>query len=321
MPVQEKRGGFHRIVRWIQFAIFIAKYSYKQTYYCIIAVDHSGLLVAGFVNVKLRIPIIYYSLELWILKDEISHKGYFAFIEKWLERKVNQRAEFSICQNEIRARILSKENQIKLQSILIVPHGPMGPVYKSSSEYFRNKYGIATEKTVILQAGSISPVSLSLELAQAAQKWPEEWILILHGFMSPSPYREKIRALVDYKRVILSLDMVAYDQMPEMIASADIGIAINANVDTNYWSTPSGKLANYVRCGLPVICSEFPVYRTLIDAYEFGKCVSNLEEMEDAIKKVLDKQNEYRDNAFLCYKNELEFGKSFANVIRHIDSL
>jgi glycosyltransferase involved in cell wall biosynthesis len=175
---------------------------------------------------------------------------------------------------------------------------------------------------VILQAGGIAEWSLSYELAQAAREWPDDWVLILHGY-GRSEYLDRIQDIAARSngRILISREMVPYSQLENLIASADIGIALYQNVDQNFFHVASGKVAHYLRCGLPVVAQDFPSLRSLLHDNRCGICVAHPAEVKDAIEHVLLNYEELSHNALRCYVEKLEFGKHFRRVLQKIGEL
>jgi len=312
-------GFLGRIAKRVGFIALALKVSWGKRYTCLIGVDPGGLIVASLIGAILRVPTIYYSLELYMSGD--NHGIKFRF-KKMLERLCNQRAVSTIVQDESRGPCLVTDNQIDRAQILIVPNSPMGEPRITQRDWWHRRFGLRPEQRVILQAGGITEWSLSYELAEAALKWPDDWALILHGY-GRSDYLARIQEIVakSNRRVFLSREMVPYSQLDNLIASADIGIALYRNVDQNFFHMASGKVTHYLRCGLPVVAQNFPNLRSLLHDNRCGICVAHPAEVRDAIEYILLNYEEFSRNAIRCYVEKLEFGKHFQQVLKKIAEL
>jgi len=86
----------------------------------------------------------------------------------------------------------------------------------------------------------------------------------------------------------------------ELSRQAAIGIAI-LNPTKNYFESYPTKIFEYMAIGLPVVTSNFPLYRDVIEANECGICVdpSNPQEIADEISKLLndpERRQRYAEN-------------------------
>jgi glycosyltransferase involved in cell wall biosynthesis len=66
---------------------------------------------------------------------------------------------------------------------------------------------------------------------------------------------------------------------------ADVGISLTENICLSFYYTIPNKFFEYILSGIPVIASDFPDIRKLIDDYEFGWKVSP---EKDEVKKLID---------------------------------
>ena len=78
---------------------------------------------------------------------------------------------------------------------------------------------------------------------------------------SPSePYLVEIEK-VSQGRAYLSLDPVPFEQIDRVVKSAQVGLVFyRHDLGANYAQMvgASGKMAYYLRCGLPVVCIDLP---------------------------------------------------------------
>jgi glycosyltransferase involved in cell wall biosynthesis len=312
LQVQKARIDF---VRW---SIHACR---GKRYVCFIGVDPEGLLTATLLGAIVKTPVFYYSLELfvpselrpgWTIRDRLM---------KSIERFCNQRAVRTIVQNESRAAVLVKNNGIDPLSVLIVPDSPLGLPHISRRDWWHQKFALSSDCKVILQAGGIGYSRLSYELAQAAQEWPDDWVLVLHGWELQPGYIDCIRPLTNSGRVLLSLEPVPYEQLDDLYGSASIGIALYRNVDQNYYHIASGKIPHYLRCGIPVIATDFPNLRRILHDHQCGICVAAPAQIKEAIEAIFRNYGQFSENAQRTYLERLEFGRYFEKVIDEIAAL
>jgi len=290
-------------------------------YACIFGADAFGLvagtLVAKSFSKKTEIPVIYYNLELLLDKEcaSLTKK-----VLKSLERECNKRSALTIIQDERRAKYLIEDNGVPENKFVYVPVSALGDIYQNKNDYLHRTLDIPKSKKIILYAGTIISECMCLEIAETAQNWDDDVVLVMHTWRADSsnyPYVDKIRRLTRNKKVYLSLNPVEKESLPELLSSADIGVVFYQNLSANCYETgySSNKLADYLQVGLPVITSDYPSFREVIEGYKCGRCAKGPDEIGELAKEIFSDYDSYRNNAFKCYQEKYEFSKYFKVVI------
>ena len=210
---------------------------------------------------------------------------------------------------------------------MYVPHGMIGQTkLRKKSQFLRNKFKLQNEDIVILHAGWINDAMSSLDLAKSTRSWEKNWKLIFHERENRSEnenYIQKISKL-GFKNVLLSLKPVKFEKVDEVINSSDVGVVIyNKQMGDNceLITRASGKMAHYLRCGIPVVCLSLPGYRKIIDEYQCGVTFDNINQIHNAIRKILNNYDFYKKNTKRCYMELYEFSIHFKKVTVRIDKL
>jgi glycosyltransferase involved in cell wall biosynthesis len=322
------RGWFRRayasIESWrelIHFALFSRRSVQGGKYKCFIGIDMHGLVASFFARAFKKVPVVYWSLEIRFLRNFTRGP---ARLVKRLERICHRRAAFMIIQDWERAGSLISENQIRDPKTVIVPNGPLGWPKTQAIDFFHNKFGVAPNRRIVLQVGMISPSVLSLEIASEASNWNDEWALVFHERAKTSdsdPYIQQVQQ-AGRGKVFLSLEPVPYDALDSVVMSGHIGLVFyrkELGANFSQIAGASGKLAHYLRCGLPVICLDLPGLVKLLDQYHCGICVSEPGEIQAAAEAIFRDYDLYRVNALKCYEECYEFGRHFREVLLKLE--
>lgn len=327
VPLLVRRGRqlFRKLVDRLRFIVFGLHSTWNHRYTCFIGIDTNGLIAATTAGFVRKVPVLYWSLEIRFLY-EFTVGDPVNRIFKRLERMCHRKALLTIIQDWRRADSLMSENGIKSPRVVIVPNGPLGAAPKLSSDYFNRKFSLPSSQRIILHAGMISPPVLSLELAKAASEWPDAWTLILHERVRRDPSDPYLRNIEEtgLDRVLLSLDPVLYDELDFLVSSGDVGIVLyDEALGPNFslMAGASGKLAQYLKCGLPVVCTDLPGFREVIDRYQCGLVVEDLQDVKRAIEAILKRYDFYETNAVKCYEEVYEFSTHFQQVLQEIEAL
>jgi len=312
------RLGGLRLCRDIFFSI---KVCLGHPIYCVIGGDSNGLIAATVLSLFNRAPVVYYSFELWYLdrKSNLSHR-----LKKKLERWCHRRAAFTIIQDPVRARLLLDENRVPDGEVVIVPHAPAGPAPQGlKRDYWRRKFGIPLNRLILLHAGGIADHNCALELARIAHTWPKDWVLIIHGYGEES-YLHRVKQYVDAKRVILSQELVPYDQLDELIGAADIGIALydrEFGLNYSHVGLASGKVLQYLRCGLPIITSDLPSLRELVVDHGCGMVIKEASQIKAMVFTIIAQYKEYSQRASEYYLKHSDFEQYFKDVLLRLSQI
>lgn len=313
-----------------RFFPFIVEFSQKvaghvdDEFVCFVGVEPFGLIAATLAANASKhekdIPVIYYNQEL-LLERECHTFASKAL--KALERICNQTCSFTIIQDERRAKYLRDDNDLKPESIICVPVSGLQKAHRGKGSLLQDMYGIPREKKVLLYAGYFAEWGMCVEMAQAAQTWNDDFVLVLHSWREDArdhPYVNRIRKLTDSNKVYLSLAQLDWQKMPDLLSSADIGLVFYQNLGPNFYEIghSSNKLVQYLQAGLPVITSDFPSLRDVVYKYQCGECAKDLNDIAHLAETILEDYERYRANAFRCYENEFTFSKYFKKVIERI---
>lgn len=128
------------------------------------------------------------------------------------------------------------------------------------------------------------------ELVQAAALVGDEYdirVKLLGRFRSKT-FEEEIRAIPGFERVEYH-EWVPYEEVPRHLVEAQIGVALFHPLPNHINAMPN-KLFEYMAAGLPIIASNFPLWREIIEGNECGITVEPLDpkKIAGAIEYLLD---------------------------------
>ncbi len=284
-----------------------------------IGVEPVGMMVACDLADKHGIASIYYNMELHL--DTDRDVGPAAL--KIIERQHNRRTLLTITQDEVRKHLLIEQNGLAGDSVLLLPVCADGEPFRIRTAVLQETLGLSPEKKIVLYAGFIADWAMCEELAIAAQSWPADWVLVFHGHgYHDAAYLRKVRKHASEK-VRFSPGPVPYEQLSELLASADVGVALYRDLGENFTliGSASGKLAHYLRSGLPVIVNRYPSISSVVDRYGCGCAVENPSQVGGAVRRILSNHEQMRAAAFRCYEDNYMFSKHFGAVFEKLEGL
>jgi glycosyltransferase involved in cell wall biosynthesis len=298
-----------------------------KQYRCLIGVEKKGLIWAGLLAERLGVPFFYYSLELYTDDGDywriITGDRFTYNCLRLGERLHHRKAAATIIQDPDRARVLFDDTGVDLSkaAVYYVPVSVRGDAKTARTQWLQQSLAIPSNRKIILYFGQIWEGRYVIELAQVAQRFPEDWVLVLHG-EAIGGVVEKIKEIDQGQKVYLSLQMVPSEQIPEVIASADIGLLFYSDRSHNERLTAfaSEKMALYMQCGVPFLAFDYPGFRHLAEE-KCGRVVRRIEELPETIAAILKNQDQFRQNAFRAFTKHYDFARNFEKVVKAIEEL
>lgn len=265
--------------------------------------------------------VVYYNME---LIQDISVQNLKQYLQKKLEELSLPNTNYTVIQNENRKSVFLRENNnVSESSVIQLPVAALGDPYTASSNYFRTMFDIPEDKKIVLYAGNIKEWAMCLEIVESVSRWNDEYCLVMHSWgkgIEESAYFKKIKNLAEGKPVYFSLKPVDYQQLDEVLASADIGLMFYQAIDENFIDIDfsSNKLAQYMKVGLPVIANDYPGLVKLLEGNQCGTTLSEPARIAEGLNRIFKDYEKYRENVIAFYKENLEFSKYFDHFYKTI---
>jgi glycosyltransferase involved in cell wall biosynthesis len=237
---------------------------------------------------------------------------YFPRLERWILRLLEafliRCTDAVITVNEFAARELSRRYRIGLP--VVVRNCP--PLARQINEgcngSLREWLGLDDTVTIIVHVGIFKKSRGSEKLVSAAPFLNDGVIVFLGWSNEEAELKELVRSRGLEDRVFFATP-VAPGQVVTHISSAQVGVVLFRNFSLNHYYATPNKLWEYMNAGLPVVASNFPVLKAIVEDYRLG-CTCNPEDPQDianAINYILSDRSRYEE----MKKNALEAAKIF----------
>lgn len=290
----------------------------KSRYRCFVGIESMGLIMAGLMGEKFKVPTIYYSLELYLKGDSRFWSRKWS-LQKSLESYYHSRSVATIIQDAERSHLLMTDNKISDNRVFYVPVSLLGDPVRIKKKYFHKSLHLPEPAKVILQFGYIHEDRLCLETAKALQKLPDRWLAVFHGPAEEKTV-QKMKKIDQAGKLYFSRNLVDREKLPIVMSSADIGLVFYRSDNVNDYNTglSSEKMARHMQCGTPVITPNYPSFKRIVEHWRCGICVSDVSEIPDAVTTINSDYEKYSSNALQCYHDNYEFSKHFKSVLHFI---
>ncbi len=156
------------------------------------------------------------------------------------------------------------------------------------------------EKIIFL--GGMSPIRGLVEVIEAfhlvAKKHPS-WELCLVGSCRPQSFEQELKDLAARRGVAANVKFIAwvpYEEKERLSSQASIGVITYLPYSNNTSCLPN-KLFDYMLVGLPVIASDFPLYRDVVEPDHCGLLVdpSKPEQIAQAMEYLIEHPQEAKE--------------------------
>ena len=107
----------------------------------------------------------------------------------------------------------------------------------------------------------------------------------------------------------------------DIVSSAHIGLALykNTGLNASKVGKSSGKIAMFLKCGIPVVCQNFDSTAWIHES-NAGVLVNKIQEVDKAITLIDDDYNNKTLNAINSYNRYLETSKYLENCFSKISN-
>ena len=245
--------------------------------------DLNTLPVAFLAKRRFGGKIIYDSHELYTEISTLSFfERYFAFLG---EKFIIGQADAVITVNESIANELEQRYGICKPTVIM--NCPFKKENLSQSKILSQVLNLDKNIKIILYQGGFSPYRGLENLILATRYFLSEYILVLMGW---GKLEKKLKALVRKSHLsnkVYFLNPVPQDVLLEYTASAHIGVIPYQYVNLNNYYTTPNKLFEYINAGIPVVGSNFPELKRIIEGYNIG-CTFNPEDPKDIARAICE---------------------------------
>ena len=143
---------------------------------------------------------------------------------------------------------------------------------------FTDNSGSLTKENRICYMGGLSSARGIRELVSSLNYIDPSYRLTLAGNFERKDFENEIRAMADWMRV----DFVGYvgrKEIARILYSSKIGI-LGLHPTVSYIDSLPVKLFEYMAAGIPVVASDFPLWREIITGNNCGICINPLSSKE-----------------------------------------
>ena len=230
--------------------------------------DPDGLIIAYFVKLIYKCQLIYDSHELWAYSNHMRNYNNILYkIGRWIEKKIISKSDAVITVSNSIAKVIQSENNVSNISVI----RNMPEIITEDYHFTRKDFQFPECNNIVIYVGNVVNGRGINNLIQAMTNVQDDIGLVIMG--RESPYRQRMIDRVDELQLtnrISFVDAVRSEQVVSVCKLANAGIISSRNVCESYYLCLPNKMFEYIQAGLPVLCSEFPEMKNVIQDYHVG---------------------------------------------------
>jgi len=317
-PAKNVKAFFYRRLRAF-FMIFHKPLSLLDYYYRSLQIvnkepadiyhahDLNTLPTAYWAKKKIGGKLVYDSHELYVERNRPGKKSKLAkFLLSKIESLLIKSADHIITVSESIGQELKKRYFVKQLTVLI--NTPSSHVVRQALS-LRDLLRIPQTDRIVLYLGSIT-FNRGLEELIRSIPYLNHCVVVLMGYALKPEYSAKLRQLakeIGAEDKLYFFGPVPLEDVTGYAAFADVGAAPSKNACLSYYYSAPNKLFECIAAGLPVVGSNLPEFKKVIEGYNLGKTFNpdDPKDIADAINYVLSDKGRYdemKTNALLAAK-------------------
>ncbi|MGF6781101.1 glycosyltransferase family 4 protein [Paraburkholderia sp. GAS334] len=236
--------------------------------------DFPMLKVAATVAQLRRVPLIYDSHEFYPVQSCFTPQQQRKFLA--LERALIKRCRRVITVNPYIARMIAKEHDVT-EPMVILNASPLPAddqrdvaISPDARRAAREKYGLPKDAFIFVYQGWISAERNLEAMLHAFRDVAAPAMLLVIGYGEHVKVLQALADKLELNDRVIFYGRVESDQLADLTELCDVGVIPYAAVDEMHRYCSPNKLFEFVAARLPIIASDLPYLRDVVDGYKIG---------------------------------------------------
>lgn len=245
-----------------------------------------------------RLALIYDSHEYFTGMPELLSRPRVRRVWQKIEQKIFPRLKHVITVNESIASLYREQYGNKLHVVRNVP--ALRPLPAPG----RDELGLPSGIPLILLQGAWINMDRGGEEAVEAMRYVDHAMLLIIGGGDAIPRLKEMATDPALKGKVRFIPRQPFDELLKYTVCADIGLSLDKDTNVNYRFSLPNKLFDYIHAGVPVLASDLPEIRSIIDQYGVGRITESHrpEQLAKMIREMLENASELQVMKAACLK-------------------
>lgn len=229
-------------------------------------------------------PIVYDSHELFTEVPELINRPFVRKIWLYTEKMIVPKLRVMFTVNDSIAKIYSEKYNV---STITLRNFPVK--IKSEIQVDKSYFKLPENKKLIILQGAGINIDRGAEEAVEAMKYLNNCILIIAGSGDVISFLKRYVEENNLKEKVIFYNKMPSNELHKLTMLCDCGLTLDKNTNLNYYYSLPNKLFDYIRANIPVISSDLPEVKSVVDGYKIGLVLKNhtVNDLVDTINKIL----------------------------------
>ncbi|MBZ0241822.1 MAG: glycosyltransferase, partial [Bacteroidales bacterium] len=243
-------------------------------------------LLPNFIISKIkRVPLVYDSHEYFTETPELTNRPAVQKVWKAIEKFVLSRMQEMITVNDSIADLFREKYNIKVHIVRNMP-------FRLNQSFSGNRetLGLPEDKHLLVLQGSGINIQRGAEELVLSLKYLDDCLLLIIGGGDVLPVLKELCETEKLTEKVRFLPRMPYKELMRYTRLADLGFTLDKATNLNYKFSLPNKLFDFIQAGVPVIASELPEIKRIIDQYQVGTFIASHqpEDIAATIRESLD---------------------------------
>ncbi len=272
--------------------MFYAEYNLRLFFYLLfkkfdlLTSNDLDTLLPNYLISKIRKkPLVYDSHEYFTEVPELVNRPAVQKVWKFIEKSIFPKLQDVFTVNDSIATLFEKDYGKR-------PHVVRNVPYKTTvqKQRTREELGLPKDKFIlIIQGAGINIHRGSEEMVQAMQ-YLEGVVLLIVGNGDVVDTLKEMAEKPEIKGKVIFKPRQPYNHLMQYTVNADMGLTLDKANNLNYQFSLPNKLFDYIKAGIPVLASDLPEIRTIIEQYDIGDFIPDHqpEKIAQKVKEIMN---------------------------------
>jgi len=251
---------------YIKFFLILKIQLLVRKYDILFAEDLYTLPLCIIIGKIKRVKVIYDCRELFGFLAGLKEKPFIQKLWKLLEKIFIRFADLVIVTGDMDAEFLKSEYQLK--NIIVLRNLPLFNKAKSPINFYE-KLNIASNKKILIYQGVVVK-GRGIDMIFNLLSLTDEYALIILGDGEHINYYKNQSTLLGISEKVYFEGKIPQDELINYTSGAFIGLSLIENVSLSYYYALPNKLFEYIMAEIPVITTNLPQMKKIIDDYNVG---------------------------------------------------
>lgn len=242
--------------------------------------------------------VIYDCRELFGFLAGLKNKKFIQKFWSWIEKLFIRKADLILTTGEMDSEFIRK--QYNLHNDLVIRNLPL---YKKSDfpvDYY-SLLGIDKSKKVLLYQGVVlhgRGLKMIFEFLQTS----DDFVLVVLGSGEMIEYYKNLSFQMKLNDKVFFVGKIPQDKLMDYTAGGFVGLSLIENISKSYYYALPNKLFEYIMAEIPVIATDLPQMKKIIDDYKVGFAIAegNVEQLKAVLTQLRNDQNLYAQLKLNC---------------------